>query len=371
MQTVPSPSQLPLLSRCRASFRECAKLPNISSEASIEGRANHRAAEYAAKDVNIDPLKLATEFGISEDLAEQAIGRQWYMRKLKTSGWIVGTETEMAVTLNDKLSIFGTCDLTAFDQDCNNAIVADQKSGRLEVDPPSVNLQLIAYAIGVLQCYPGIQKMKLSIIYSRFGQAVECEWTPAELLAWLPTIERIVADAMGPRADYNPGQHCQYCRACATCPAIQKSVALITNGELALVDLKDAAPAIKTKVLTMMQVARKWADSAEAALKSPGVAPFAVEDGKEWGPIESPRKSLIPSRESFESLFALVGEHYVDAVSITNQPIEKALRDGAGKGLKKKAVDDFWEAMRSKGFVKERTITQYRTHTVGEREDEE
>lgn len=117
---------------------------------------------------------------------------------------------------------FGTGDAVVFHDDGLLEIV-DLKYGKGVVVDPDHNTQLMLYGLGAYWTFEPVyevNRVKTTIIQPRLNAIGSAEYEVSELLAW-------AKDYVAPRAamallgegQYNPGEHCQFCRAKGLCTA--------------------------------------------------------------------------------------------------------------------------------------------------------
>jgi len=104
--------------------------------------------------------------------------------------------------------------------------VRDYKYGKVEVDPYE-NLQLIAYALGLVSEYdlPGECEVHMTIVQPRVDDPIKTWTTTVSDLRmnYLPDIAYYVAEALGDNPKLTTGDHCRYCEHLYDCDAVTKS----------------------------------------------------------------------------------------------------------------------------------------------------
>ncbi|MCX7140814.1 MAG: DUF2800 domain-containing protein [Proteobacteria bacterium] len=143
-------------------------------------------------------------------------------------------EVEVPITpITGEADAVGTADAVVLSYVNQEITVIDLKYGRgLRVEAEQ-NLQLIIYALAMLELYGAIvewRTVRLVIVQPRAGVVREWSITVEELGTYAKTIslaaERVRQAQREGAADYlNPGEkQCQWCRAKATCPALTAQV---------------------------------------------------------------------------------------------------------------------------------------------------
>lgn len=115
---------------------------------------------------------------------------------------------------------FGTCDCAIVGGDM--LIVVDYKHGKGVPVSAEENSQMKLYALGAYQqlamLFP-ITRVKLVIVQPRRDCISEYELSIEALLAWGEDIKPTAQLAFEGKGEFNPGEHCRFCRAKALCRA--------------------------------------------------------------------------------------------------------------------------------------------------------
>lgn len=145
---------------------------------------------------------------------------------------------EVKVDLTDYMpEAFGTCDSVMIGG--NELIVTDYKHGKGVPVSPMNNPQMMLYALGALKLYrpiygDAIKKVSMYIDQPRLNSYDGYTMTVDELLAWGENeVKPKAALAFAGLGNFNPGDHCRFCRAKAQCRAR-------AGVHTALEDFKDA-----------------------------------------------------------------------------------------------------------------------------------
>lgn len=128
--------------------------------------------------------------------------------------------------------LFGTADVVLVGIDPVTGevviIVVDLKTGRIGVDvrrdDGRPNLQLSGYGLGGLTVLePGVQpaRMELHVVQPLNGGHKYTSLDMGEIIDIGCDIQNIVLEALKPDAERIPGEHCRWCKAAATCPALR------------------------------------------------------------------------------------------------------------------------------------------------------
>ena len=121
----------------------------------------------------------------------------------------------------------GTADCVIVDSFTKRAHVIDLKWGEGVYVVAAGNVQLMIYALGVLLAHPEIETLCLTIVQPRYGDPASPKtrtWAvpAAQLWQWAVTdLVPALRLASRPGAPLKPGEHCRFCPAKATCPALR------------------------------------------------------------------------------------------------------------------------------------------------------
>lgn len=115
---------------------------------------------------------------------------------------------------------FGTCDFIAIGG--KRLIIRDLKYGKgvpvSAVDNPQIRL----YALGAIQEFGyifDIEEVEMHIDQPRLNSYTTEVMSIKDLLAWGESIKGKALDAFTDKGEFNPGDHCRFCKVRATCRA--------------------------------------------------------------------------------------------------------------------------------------------------------
>jgi CRISPR/Cas system-associated exonuclease Cas4 (RecB family) len=132
---------------------------------------------------------------------------------------------------------FGTGDFSIVGN--KRITIVDYKYGKgVKVDAED-NPQMRLYALGILQeygwLYPEAKEVAMHIYQPRIRNISVEIIAVKELLAWGKMIKPLAKQADEDKGDFNPGEHCKFCRARAICKArantMLKALEKITGGD--------------------------------------------------------------------------------------------------------------------------------------------
>lgn len=300
-----SPSSLHRRAACPGSLRMEMLAPPDADESSLaaeRGTMLHAVMAEGLDNTDVDLLSDWDAFCVS-----YCAKRVAEFRKRIEPPFIVLREHEVDLRwLHPDIS-HGVLDL-AFVQPMHYAILFDFKFGYTDVEPVASNLQLHAYAAGIMDEYE-IQPENCLLVIMQPAKGL-CESSPVQR-PLAESIIHIASNARNPKAKLNPTLHgCRFCRAAAVCPELAKSVdvlaelnskpveqmthaemsAALVKGELATVFLK-AAKARAYAILSAGgqlegwklgegKSSREWTDDALEQLKKVsaaiGKSPYSI-----------------------------------------------------------------------------------------------
>ena len=163
---------------------------------------------------------------------------------------------------------FGTADLVIMSAGGTAADLADFKFGRNPVADAEVNVQLQAYALGLLEMFPNLRVVRVHILLPRRDEVSCAHYTRADEARIRLRVETIIARASLPEPDLYPTDGCLWCSRKGKCAALHNHALKITSGysdELVLPDQFHASqifdPAVMARALQVARVMEKWCES--------------------------------------------------------------------------------------------------------------
>lgn len=214
---------------CPGSVKAEEGLPDKNSHFADEGTAAHELAEHIL--INTPYLSAFEYEGLPHPTHnavtvnyEMCAAVQAYVDYVLTVGKNCDLDQEVKLDFSDWVPEgFGTADALAFDG--TTVHVIDFKYGKgVKVDAYQ-NTQAILYAIGALKRFDFYEPeyFHIHIVQPRIDHISEWRITRNELLEFGEWIKRSAEDALKPDAPRVPGEkQCQFCKAKATCPALEK-----------------------------------------------------------------------------------------------------------------------------------------------------
>lgn len=263
----PSASGIFRLAQCPGSwFAELKCPPEEESEDAATGTYLHSCMEQECTPDDPEQAEVI-EFchQIEKELTEDIFGDA-------IPGLTIIKEERMFARDEQGNVIFsGKPDKVYFSPHKDTALILDYKFGRLPVDPVEKNRQLAALAVlfryklghcpasifaGIIQPYVSRRKPQL------------VQFLPHHLDAAEEYLRKIIADAEMPDAPLCPDEKtCRYCRAQPSCPAVSLALVNVTSRDLTAA-WDQWSPEKRREAYDLAQLAKKWAASVEAKVKT-------------------------------------------------------------------------------------------------------
>lgn len=229
-----SPSAASRWLNCTPAPRLEAELPESTSEYAAEGTLAHSVCELLARK-KFTIVKPSAHNTTLRKLKKDAL---WNDEMLTTAATYVEHLLERYMSFPNKPYIvfevkvditdyvpeaFGTCDCVMIGGE--ELIITDYKHGKGVPVSPENNPQMMLYALGALKVYrpiygDAIKKVSMYIDQPRLNSYGGYSMTVDELLAWGENeVKQKAALAFAGLGNFNPGDHCRFCRAKAQCRA--------------------------------------------------------------------------------------------------------------------------------------------------------
>lgn len=248
---------------CPGSLALTAGLPDKESEAAAWGTAAHEVSEICLRSGK-DAIELlgttrktkAHTFTVDDEMAETAQVYIDYVRECGTA--VVGFEVHAGflpkvddvllieqrfslAKINPPFDAGGTGDAVILDRVNKTIEIVDLKGGRGVVVEAVGNKQLRTYALGAVLANPGDWRtVRVTIVQPRAphpdGRIRSEEFDVIDLFDWTVDLQEAMAKAAKAQwafgfasdegwasAYLSAGDHCLFCKAKATCPALQKT----------------------------------------------------------------------------------------------------------------------------------------------------
>jgi hypothetical protein len=212
--------------RCPGSIRLCANLEETESEYAAEGTfAHHIAALCLEQKTRAVEMVGETDgrFAVDFDMADYL---QDYLDVVNSLTGELRIEEEVVVDAN----VYGTADAVVISN--KTLHVLDLKYGAGVYVQVQQNPQLMIYALGALEFAPAARKVNLHVVQPRCSAPVHRTWKidAQSLREWgEKTLLPAIVKCFDADAPLSAGDHCHFCEARATCPALREKVQLRTR----------------------------------------------------------------------------------------------------------------------------------------------
>jgi hypothetical protein len=322
---------------CPGSIAANQGITDSGSPAAFEGTVAHDIAERALSSgvpvstsvgrefVDEDTLTMVT---VTEDMA--AFVQQYVdfveaeYAKLPDPK-ILGIETKLRLdAVTGELGARGTADAVLVSTDALH--IVDLKFGRGEQVDAEDNPQLLIYALAALDDYgivfDGIRTVKLTIHQPRLNHVSTSEYPIAYVEAFRARVQSAVDAVLQPLPVRHAGvKQCRWCRAKASCPEFQASVAEEVGFDPAdpsefddVSAVKDKPDDVLGKSMQAVPLVEMWckairAETERRLLAGTAVAGFKLVQGKRgnrvWVDAEDAARMLKSFRLKTEEMFDL------------------------------------------------------------------
>lgn len=268
-----SPSGAKRFMACPGSIRLTEHLPRQDSVYSREGTAAHELAEHCLN-TGFDAGRFVGEHRLVDGhqipvTHEMAMAVQDYIDHVL---WFSSHETlKFEVSLEERLSVehvvpgmFGTTDCLVYCEETKHLFVIDYKHGRGVAVEPEENPQLMTYALGALKRYGNrpVEKVTLTIVQPRAahprGSIRSWETTPDRLRRFADDLADAAIAVDMPDAPLVPGDHCTFCPAAGTCPALRERALSAAQDEFESVAAEGSDLEELAKALTIVGTVEIW-----------------------------------------------------------------------------------------------------------------
>jgi hypothetical protein len=343
---------------CPGALALTIDLPETTSQAADWGTCAHEIAEHCL----FDPNKQADSFigqtikgksysfEVDEEMAETAQMYVDYCRKRMADykaetgdNPLVFVEERFSLeSLNPPFDAGGISDCTMIFRRWKTIESVDLKGGRGHVVEAIGNPQARTYSLGALLKHPGhdIEKVMSTIVQPRAphkdGRIRSDVFHVADLVEWttdLVAAMRRASNAMIDQPTYPPaewakmylaaGDHCKFCKAKATCPAIEQKVIdtvgvwFEETGEPRLANTPpDTDPAARGHKLDMLDMIEGW------------IAAFREEEHRKAEAGDPAANYGLVARQGREKWNDGVEEQVIGAAVLAKLPESKYLNPG-------------------------------------------
>jgi len=319
--------------------------PDKESHAAAWGTAAHEVAERALRSDSKDCFAhvgavIRTkehEIEVDDEVAETAQAYVDYVVEASQGAELLIEQTFSLDRIKPPFKAGGTGDAVILDHEAGMIEIVDLKGGRGIVVEALNNKQLRTYALGALLANPGRwRRVKATIVQPRAphanGRIRSEEIDVIDLMDWTQDLldamqlARKAADWLGtPEYEHalleqgflTPGDHCTFCRAKPTCPALEARAALVAQTHFA--PEKGASPeppAPETldmerivRILDHADMIQSWLNSVRAYAQDQAELGVAVTGGDSTyvlTPKQARRKWVDPNVTPKDLIVAMI-----------------------------------------------------------------
>jgi hypothetical protein len=285
-----SPSSASRWLSCTAAPKLEARYPDKTSDAAEEGTVAHSLAELICR----RNLKLISNAKYRSEFAKIETNK-YYTKDMHKycddyAGLVMERYTDALRRTEDAvIKLEHRLDLSAFvpegfgTGDC--IIIADEwievidlKYGKgVEVDAYE-NKQMMLYGLAAFEEFSvlyDITKVRMTIHQPRMNNYSSYEIDAIELLKWgWETVRFKAQEAYEGRGSYQPGDHCKFCKAKASCRALADQNMQVLRHDFA--EAQTLTPDEISHVIEQMDAIRSWLTAVEEYALAQAI------DGKEW-----------------------------------------------------------------------------------------
>jgi len=261
---------------------------------------------------------------------------------------------EHKVSICDGLT-FGTADRIAING--TRALLFDYKFGRNPVPDAEENPQLQAYAIGIFEEFTTVEEVKVFILLPRRDEVSSALYRRSDLNRLRLRVQTIIARCEAAEPELRATDHCLYCAAQGTCPALHKHALTIAAGyqdELKLPDefhpSKITDPATMSRALIVARVLEKWCDSVKHHALQMRLGGQEIP-GHELRTRAGVRKITDPLAAWAAVRERLSPDQFVACCDVSLPKLENTFAEAAPRGAKAKAKQELCEALADLGIV--------------------
>ena len=252
---------------------------------------------------------------------------------------------------------FGTLDYAIFNRRLAKAHLVDFKFGRNPVPDAEDNPQIQAYVLGLLEANPDILNVTAHILLPRRDEVSTGSYSREDMPRIRLRISTIIARCEAPEPDLRPTEHCLYCAAQGTCPALHKHALTIAAGYEDDLDLPDqfhpgqiTDPSTMSRALAVARVMEKWCDSVKhhalkMRLEGQEIPGHELRSRAGTRKITDPLAAWAAVRERISP------DQFIGCTEVSLPKLESIFAEAAPRGAKAKAKQELCEALADLGVV--------------------
>jgi hypothetical protein len=152
----------------------------------------------------------------------------------------------------------------------NKIILADWKNGRMEVEHPENNYQLLSYAVMLMENNPDVESVEIVVMYTRIRKIANTILTREKAMFLRDIFDGIIKEAESKQNEEYPqfvtGTWCGSCFKCLECPAFGRRFIALSQFTSPDVDRVESQPVALETVLKKLLPIAKRAETISAQL---------------------------------------------------------------------------------------------------------
>lgn len=269
---------------CPGSVALCRGLPDEATEYAAEGTVAHHVLESSLKTDTSPSEFLGEEFEIEgfqivvDDEMVDSVQEVMDYVASRVVNLEVHNEVELRFerrvsleALNPPAPMFGTVDIqihATSKQGLGSLLeIVDFKYGRGIFVEAKGNSQIRYYMLGSSLEFGGASPYVGTIVQPRYpdsrGKTIRSERLgPLELLDFSADLMEAAHRTQEPNAPLNPGDHCQFCPAAGTCPALRKKALQVAQEDFGILpEPASLTPDQLGELLEKADLVQQWMDS--------------------------------------------------------------------------------------------------------------
>jgi hypothetical protein len=359
-------SNAPLAAACPGSlYPEPGEVLLDSNEPAAQtGSAIHAAMALIASGTalaDLDVAALAAKHGAAEARIETGAGiLSWMLDRL--GSYIHGNRaaevTLGAVIPGTNLTLSGHADLATWEGNAGSLI--DYKTGYRDTDHYD---QVAAYIFQAFADprWPDVEEWTGIVVRLASMSAEPTTWTRAKITAWANEFSARVLNWDGV---YHTGDHCRYCRRCATCPA-QRAIVRTAAIDFGVADFKGTVEAglaamtdaERVTLYRQASILAEVCESVKRRIKDYAIATntgFDAGGGMRLVCCPTSNRTIDPAR-GWAIVSEAVGPRIAEVVKIRLGELETIVGKLAGRGGGKRAKEALTAKLDAAGAISRST----------------
>ena len=328
------------------------------------GNAVHEvlANDRAGRESNVIEIATRWDVDLSELLPIVANGRATW-EFIAASFPDPQPEVELRSEIEPGLELVGHADVLSVDRPGDLVLVADYKSGFLDLDHRD---QLRGYAWLALRQF-GTSKAYTAVLLIRHRRDVDGQfWSRAELDAWASGFfSRLTKED-----HFNAGAHCRFCPRFITCPATEANLRTAYQSlagdfsSLAYLEGEERAKVL-AEILDHSDLVKSFMDRVRQLIKADIAVrgPVETADGRRISLRTVDAKEILP-RESWDILNTELDDQIWDVLSVSKTDVEKAIGAKAPYRGKGRAIKRVMLALEEAGAIRVNSFQRLETKRI-------